>query len=71
MYEITDGKIFKLDELPFAPRYDNLYDGTDIFALPLNPADMYFDFFTEDDGFQYPAFSDFYSIGEDGLPVNN
>lgn len=67
-YEITDGSIFKLGEMPVAPSHDNLYEGEDIFSLPLNPDKMYFDFFNEAADFVYPVFTDNFEIASNGLP---
>lgn len=68
VYEITDGKILKLGEMPAAPSHDNLFDGTDIFSLPLNPQKMYFDFFNDAADFVYSVFTDYFEITSNGLP---
>lgn len=68
MFEITDGKVNKLGEMPLAPHHDVGEDDADVFAEPVNPAEMQLDFFTEDPDFQYPIFNELYRVGTALLP---
>ncbi|MBQ8759202.1 MAG: DUF3298 domain-containing protein, partial [Clostridia bacterium] len=68
VYDITDGKVTKLDETALAPHHDVNSDGVDIFTLPTDPEKMYLDYFVEEEGFFYPSFAENYTVGSDGLP---
>ncbi len=68
MFEITDGVVKKLGEMPVAPHHEVNEDDADVFAEPVNPSEMHLDFFTEEPDFQYPVFNELYRVGETLLP---
>ena len=68
VYDITNEKVTKIDEIAYAPHHSVDEDGTDVFSLPVNPQGMYLDYFVSEEGFFYPSFAENYSVGNDGLP---
>ena len=68
VYDISGKSIEKLGEVALAPHHDVDYDGTDLFFLPTDPENMYLDYFVSQEGFFYPAFAEFHTVGSDGFP---
>lgn len=69
VYDVTDGVTKRVGAKPFAQHHSVNEDSADVFALPVNPKKMHFDFFTEEPDFRYPVFSDTYKVGKNLMPV--
>lgn len=70
IYEITDGKIDKLIDIPLALHHSVDDEDRDVFALPVNPESMLLDVMYVEDGFSYPKYTVNYRLDSDGMPSN-